>query len=116
VGSFTISNSLGVPSITGQINTGQVSGNTFSLQGTLSGSNTIAANALSGGLGSGSLCSNTAAFSSNPLFPTTTSTSNTRINDFTITGTCGTNAPVAFAIDRIVVGVYSANTSCNNIA
>jgi hypothetical protein len=120
VGSFTISNSLGVPSISGQINTGQVSGNTFTLQGTLAGSNTIAANALlPGGLSSSSLCSSTAAFSSNPLFPTTTtstSTSNTAFTDFTITGTCGTNAPVAFAIDRIVVGVYSANTSCNNIA
>jgi hypothetical protein len=120
VGRFTISNSLGVPSIAGQINTGQVSGNTFSLQGTLAGSNTIVANALSGGLSSSSsnLCSSN-AFSSNPLFPTTTtstSTSNTGINDFTITGTCGTNAPVTFAIDRVVVGVYSANISCNNIA
>lgn len=114
-GSFTISNSLGVPSTAGQINTGQISGNIFALQGTLAGSNTIAANALSGGLGSsGGLCSST-AFNSNSLFPTTASVSNTAFSDFTITGTCGTNTPVAFAVDRVIVGVYTANISCNNI-
>jgi hypothetical protein len=114
-GSFTISSSLGVPSTTGQINTGQISGNTFALQGTLAGSNTIAANPLSGGLGSsGGLCSRN-GFNSNSLFPTTASVSNTAFSDFTITGTCGTNTPVAFAVDRLIVGVYTANISCNNM-
>jgi hypothetical protein len=114
-GSFIISNSLGAPSTAGQINTGQISGNTFALQGTLAGSNTIAANPLLGGLGSGGgLCSST-AFNSNSLFPTTASVSNTAFSDFTITGTCGTNTPVAFAVDRVIVGVYTANISCNNI-
>lgn len=109
-GSFTISNSLGVPSIVGQINNGEISGGTFTLQGTLAGSNTIAANALSGGLSS--FCNS--AFNSNPLLPSTTSTST--FNDIAITGTCGTNVPVAFTPDRIVIGTYSANVAYNNIA
>jgi hypothetical protein len=94
VGSFTLFSSLGVPSVAGQISTGQVSGNTFILQGTLT---SISANALLRGLNS--LCATSIPF-----------------NDFTITGTCGTNVPAALAIDRIVVGTYIANIACNNIA
>ena len=94
VGSFTLFSSFGVPSVAGQISSGQVSGNTFTLQGTLT---SISANALLRGLSS--LCTTSLPF-----------------NDFTITGTCGTNVPAALAIDRIVVGTYIANIACNNIA
>jgi hypothetical protein len=94
VGSFTLFSSLGVPSVAGQISAGQVSGNTFTLQGTLT---SISANALLRALNS--LCTTSIPF-----------------NDFTITGTCGTNVPAALAIDRIVVGTYIANIACNNIA
>jgi hypothetical protein len=102
IGSFILSNSLGVPSVAGQISSGQMSGNTFTLQGTLT---SITANTLSGGLSS-SFCTTIATSPSS--FPT--------FNGFTITGTCGTNVPLAFAIDRIVVGTYTANIACNNIA
>jgi hypothetical protein len=102
IGSFILSNSLGVPSVAGQISSGQISGNTFTLQGTLT---SITANTLSGGLSS-SFCTTIATSPSS--FPT--------FNGFTITGTCGTNVPLAFAIDRIVVGTYTANIACNNIA
>jgi hypothetical protein len=101
IGSFILSNSFGVPSLAGQITSGQVSGNTFTLQGTLT---SIAANTLSGG--TSSFCITTSPSPS--LLPT--------FNAFTITGTCGTNAPLAFAIDRLVVGTYTANIACNNIA
>ncbi|HET7285175.1 MAG TPA: hypothetical protein VFI70_10860 [Nitrososphaeraceae archaeon] len=102
IGSFILSNSLGVPSVAGQISSGQISGNTFTLQGTLT---SITANTLSGGLSS-SFCTTVATSPSS--FPT--------FNGFTITGTCGTNVPLAFAIDRLVVGTYTANIACNNIA
>jgi hypothetical protein len=102
IGSFILSNSLGVPSVAGQISSGQISGNTFTLQGTLT---SITPNTLSGGLSS-SFCNPIATSPSS--FPT--------FNGFTITGTCGTNVPLAFAIDRIVVGTYTANIACNNIA
>jgi hypothetical protein len=97
VGSFALSSSSGAPSVVGQINTGQISGNTFTLQGTL----TSNVNTLSGGLSS---------------FCTTSPTLLPTFNGFTIAGTCGTNAPVAFAIDRIVVGAFTSNVACNNIA
>jgi hypothetical protein len=99
-GSFTLSNSLGVPSIAGQINTARVTGNAFILQGTLTSStaNTL----LSGGLSN--FCS---ANTITSLLPVS--------NDFTITGICGTNVPLAFAIDRVVVGAFTANVACNNI-
>ena len=97
VGSFALSSSSGVPSVVGQINTGQISGNTFTLQGTL----TSTVNTLSGGLSS---------------FCTTSPTLLPTFNGFTIAGTCGTNVPVAFTIDRIVVGAFTSNVACNNIA
>jgi hypothetical protein len=104
IGSFILSNSLGVPSLAGQITSGQVSGNTFTLQGTLA---SITANTLSGGL-SGFCTAATTTTTTPSLLPT--------FNGFTITGTCGTNVPLAFAIDRIVVGTYTANIACNNVA
>jgi hypothetical protein len=93
VGSIILSNSFGVPSVSGLINSGQVSGNTFTLQGTLT---SIANNLLSGRLSS--LCTTSIPF-----------------NDFTITGICGTNVPAALAIGRVIVGTYTANIACNNI-
>jgi hypothetical protein len=93
VGSLILSNSFGVPSVSGVINSGQVSGNTFTLQGTLT---SIANNLLSGRLSS--LCTTSIPF-----------------NDFTITGICGTNVPAALAIGRVIVGTYTANIACNNI-
>jgi hypothetical protein len=99
-GSFTLTNSLGVPSIAGQINTARVTGNAFILQGTLTSST---ANALlSGGLSN--FCS---ANTITSLLPVS--------NDFTISGICGTNVPLSFAIDRVVVGAFTANVACNNI-
>jgi hypothetical protein len=103
IGSFILSNSLGVPSLAGQITSGQVSGNTFTLQGTLA---SITANTLSGGLSG--FCTAATTTTTPSLLPT--------FNGFTITGTCGTNVPLAFAIDRIVVGTYTANIACNNVA
>ena len=93
VGSLILSNSFGVPSVSGVINSGQVSGNTFTLRGTLT---SIADNLLSGRLSS--LCTTSIPF-----------------NDFTITGTCGANVPAALAIGRVIVGTYTANIACNNI-
>jgi hypothetical protein len=95
-GSFALYSSFGIPSIAGQIRTGQMTGNSFTLQGTLT--TTLA------GAGIGSFCTTT---SSSFPFPSIS-------NRFTITGTCGTNVPLAFSIDRNIIGAYIENVACNN--
>jgi hypothetical protein len=60
--------------------------------------------------GLGSFCST--AFSANSLLPTT-SNSTTTFNDFY--WNMRYNLVVAFAIDRILIGVDTASIACNNI-
>jgi hypothetical protein len=111
VGAITLSNSLGGYNLAGQINSAQVIGNSFTLQGSFTSggiANTLLSEGLSGfcnALGS----SNGSIITTTPLFSGLSS------NQFAITGTCGTNVPLAFTIDRIVIGAYIANVSCNNI-
>jgi hypothetical protein len=113
-GRIILSNSLGGPIFSGQINSGQATGNSFTLQGVLTGASIPSTS--SGGLNG--LCSTLASIggaggiTSAAVIPSLSAFS----NQFTISGTCGTNVPVAFTIDRIVVGAYIANISCNGIA
>jgi len=98
-GTFTLYNPLltggAAPIVTGQINSGTLSGNSFTLQGTL------ASTGISGG---GALCNSSTA---SPFFPFA-------FNTFTISGTCGANFPLAFAIDRSVLGAFNARVVCNS--
>jgi hypothetical protein len=110
-GTVTLSNSFGGPALSGQISSGQIIGNSFTLQGTLS-SGSIANTLLSGGVNgfcNPLVSSNGGIITTNPLVPTFNS------GQFTVAGTCGTNVPLAFTVDRIVVGAYIANISCNGI-
>ena len=99
-GTFTLFNPLltggTVPILTGQINSGFLSGNAFTLQGTLTSS---------GISGIADLCGTIAASSFFPF----------AFNGFTISGTCGTNFPLAFAIDRSVIGAFNARVACNSL-
>ena len=110
-GTVTLSNSFGGPNLSGQINSGQVIGNSFTLQGTLT-SGSIANTLLSGGL---SRFCNTLVSSNGSIITTIPLVSTFNSDRFTIAGTCGTNVPLAFTIDRLVVGAYIANISCNGI-
>ncbi len=98
-GTFSLYNPLltggTVPIVTGQINSGTLSGNSFTLQGTLT---------TSGVSGIGAVCNGVAA---STFFPFA-------FNTFTISGTCGTNFPLAFAIDRSVIGAFNARVACNS--
>lgn len=98
-GTFTLYNPLftggTVPIVTGQINAGTLSGNSFTLQGTLT---------TSGVSGVGAFCNSVSASSFFPF----------AFNTFTISGTCGTNLPLAFAIDRSVIGAFNARVACNS--
>jgi hypothetical protein len=99
-GAFTLFNPQltggAVPILTGQINSGTFSGNSFTLQGTLT------ANGISG---IGDFCGSIGA---STLFPFA-------FSGFTISGTCGTNFPLAFAIDRSVLGAFNARVACNSL-
>jgi hypothetical protein len=111
VGAVTLSNSLGGFNLAGQINSAQVIGNSFTLQGSFTSggiANTLLSEGLSG------FC-NTLGSSNGSIITTTPLFSGFSSNQFAITGTCGTNVPLAFTIDRIVIGAYIANVSCNNI-
>jgi hypothetical protein len=110
-GTVTLSNSFGGPNLSGQINSGQIIGNSFILQGSLT-SGGIANTLLSGGLSG--FC-NTLGSSNGGIITTIPLLSAFNSNQFTIAGTCGTNVPLSFTIDRIIVGAYIANISCNNI-
>jgi hypothetical protein len=103
-GTITLFNSLGGPNLSGQIDSGQVIGNSFTLQGVLTNGNL--ANTLSGTVGG--FCNTLGSGTTIPLLSTFG-------NQFTIAGTCGTNVPVSFTIDRILIGAYAANVSCNGI-
>lgn len=107
-GTVTLSNSFGVPSLSGQISSGQIIGNSFTLQGTLT-SGSIANTGGVNGFCNPLVSSNAGIITTNPLVSAFNS------GQFTIAGTCGTNVPLAFTIDRIVVGAYIANISCNGI-
>jgi hypothetical protein len=107
-GTVTLSNSFGGPTLSGQISSGQIIGNSFTLQGTLT-SDSIANTGGVNGFCNPLLSSNAGIITTNPLVSAFNS------GQFTIAGTCGTNVPLAFTIDRIVVGAYIANISCNGI-
>jgi hypothetical protein len=107
-GTVTLSNSFGGRSLSGQISSGQIIGNSFTLQGTLT-SDSIANTGGVNGFCNPLLSSNAGIITANPLVSAFNS------GQFTIAGTCGTNVPLAFTIDRIVVGAYIANISCNGI-
>jgi hypothetical protein len=111
IGTVTLSNSLGGYNLAGQINSAQVIGNSFTLQGSFTSggiANTLLSEGLSG------FC-NTLGSSNGSIITTTPLFSGLGSNQFAITGTCGTNVPLAFTVDRIVIGAYIANVSCNNI-
>jgi hypothetical protein len=110
-GTVTLSNSFGGPNLSGQINSGQKIGNSFTLQGTLT-SGSIANTLLSGGVNG--FC-NPLVSSTSGIITTNSLVSAFNSDQFIIAGTCGTNVPLAFIIDRIVVGAYIANISCNGI-
>ena len=101
-GAFTLFNPQltggAVPILTGQINSGTFSGNSFTLQGTLTAS---------GNSGIGDFCGSIGAIGASPLFPLA-------FSGFTISGACGTNFPLAFAIDRSVLGAFNARVACNS--
>ena len=99
-GTFTLFNPQltggAVPLLSGQINSGAFSGNSFTLQGTLTSSEIS---------GIGDFCGTIGA---SPLSPAA-------FSGFTISGTCGTNLPLAFAIDRGVLGAFNARVACNSL-
>ena len=99
-GAFTLFNPQltggGVPILTGQINSGTFSGNSFTLQGTLTASGTPGISDFCGSI------------DASGLFPFAFSA-------FTISGACGTNFPLAFAIDRSVLGAFNARVACNSL-
>jgi hypothetical protein len=107
-GTVTLFNSFGGPTLSGQISSGQIIGNSFTLQGTLT-SGSIANTGGVNGFCNPLVSSNAGIITTNPLGSAFNS------GQFTIAGTCGTNVPLAFTIDRIVVGAYIANISCNGI-
>ena len=84
-----------MPIISGQINSGTLSGNSFTIQGTL---------VTNGVSGVGGFCNGVAG---STFFPFA-------FNTFTISGTCGTNFPLAFTIDRSVIGASNARVACNS--
>jgi hypothetical protein len=90
-GSFVVYDSSRIPTLVGQISSGQITGNAFTFRGALSNIDS----------GTSSFC--TSSFFQFPIS-----------NSFTITGICGTNVPLAFAVDLNVIGAYTANVACNN--
>ena len=112
-GRIILSNSLGGPIFSGQINSGQATGNSFTLQGVLTGASILSTSSgsLSGSCSTLGSIGSAGGITSTTIIPSLSTFS----NQFTISGTCGTNVPVAFTIDRVVVGAYIANISCNGI-
>ena len=100
-GAFTLFNPQltggAVPILSGQINSGTFSGNSFTLQGILTAS---------GNSGVGDFCGSIGVIV-HLAFSLT-------FSGFTISGTCGTNFPLAFAIDRSVLGAFNARVACNS--